>query len=69
MNPGLMPVIDKQFLETPFCGLRQMTWQLQNEGQAVNQKRVRRLMRFRRLMPIYQKPDTGKPAKGRKTCL
>ena len=45
-----------------------MTWHQQNEGHAVNQKRVRRLMR---LMPIYKKPDTSKPAKGHKTypCL
>ena len=44
-----------------------MTWHLQNEGHAMNQKRIRRLMRLMRLMPIYQKPDTSRPAKGRKT--
>ena len=54
-------------LETPFYGVRQMTWHLQNEGHAVNEKRIRRLMRLMRLMPIYQKPDTSKPAKGHKT--
>ncbi len=37
------------------------------DGHAVNQKRIRRLMRLMRLMPIYQKPDTSKPAKGHKT--
>ena len=41
MNLGLMLLIDQQFLETPFYGVRQMTWHLQNEGHAVNQKRVR----------------------------
>ena len=45
-----------------------MTWHLQNAGHAVNEKRIRRLMRRMRLMPIWQKPDTGKPAKGHKTC-
>ena len=35
-----------------------MTWHLQNEGHAVNEKRIRRLMRLMRLMPIYQKPNT-----------
>jgi hypothetical protein len=40
--------------------MRQMTWHLQNEGHAVNQKRIRRLMRLMRLMPIYQKPDTSR---------
>lgn len=44
-----------------------MTWHLQNEGHAVNQKRIRRLMRVMRLMPIYQKPNTSRPAKGHKT--
>ena len=67
MNLDLMLLIDKQFLETPFYGVRQMTWHLQNEGHAVNQKRIRRLMRLMRLMPIYQRPDTSKPAKGHKT--
>ena len=37
------------------------------DGHAVNEKRVRRLMRLMRLMPIYQKPDTSRPAKGHKT--
>ncbi|MEM7025885.1 MAG: IS3 family transposase, partial [Pseudomonadota bacterium] len=62
MNLALMKLIDRQFLETPFYGVRQMTWHLQNEGHPVNQKRIRRLMRRMRLMPIYQKPDTRCPA-------
>jgi putative transposase len=33
----------------------------------VNEKRIRRLMRLMGLMPIYQKPNTSKPAKGHKT--
>ena len=66
MNLTLMRLIDRQFLETPFYGVQQMTWHLQNEGHAVNVKRIRRLMRLMRLMPIYQKPDTSKPAKGHK---
>ena len=68
MNLALMQLIDRQFLETPFHGVRQMTWHLQNEGQAVNVKRIRRLMRRMRLMPIYRKPNTSRPAKGHKTC-
>ncbi|WP_135428710.1 IS3 family transposase [Pseudotabrizicola sediminis] len=66
MNLDLMLKVDKQFLDTPFYGVRQMTWHLQNEGHAVNEKRIRRLMRLMRLMPIYQKPNTSKPAKGHK---
>ena len=49
MNLDLMQLVDKEFLETTFFGVRQMTWHLQNEGHAVNEKRIRRLMR---LMPI-----------------
>jgi putative transposase len=67
MNLDLMVVIDKQFLETPFYGVQQMTWHLQNSGHTVNYKRIRRLMRLMRLTPIYQKPDTSRPAKGHKT--
>ena len=67
MKLDLMVVIEKHFLETPFYGVQQMTWHLQNVGHAVNYKRIRRLMRLMRLAPIYQKPDTSRPAKGPKT--
>jgi putative transposase len=67
MNLDLMLLIDKQFLDPPFYGVRQRTWHLQNEGHAVNQKRIRRLMHLMRLMPIDQKPDTSRPAKAHKT--
>jgi putative transposase len=66
VNLALMRKIDKQFLETPFFGVQQMTWHLQGEGHEVNVKRIRRLMRLMNLMPIYQKPDTSAPAKGHK---
>ncbi|QFS83053.1 Integrase core domain protein [Roseivivax sp. THAF197b] len=66
-NLGLMRRIDEQFLETPFFGFRQMTWHLRNDGHLVNEKRIRRLMRLMGLMPIYQKPNTSRPAKGHKT--
>ena len=64
-NLALMQIIDRQFMETPFFGVRQTTWYLRNEGHAVNPKRVRRLMRLMGLMPICRKPNTSKPAKGR----
>ena len=44
-NLALMRLIDEQFLETPFFGVRQMTWHLRNDGHQVNVKRIRRLMR------------------------
>ncbi len=43
-----------------------MTWHLKNEGHRVNEKRIRRLMRLMGLMPIYQKPNTSRPAKEHK---
>jgi putative transposase len=67
LNLALMLLIDKQFLETPFYGVQQMTWHLQNEGHRVNVKRIRRLMRLMGLMPIYQKPNTSKSANGHNT--
>ena len=67
MNLMLMRQIEEQFLETPFFGVRQMTWHLRNEGHLVNEKRIRRVMPLMGLMPIYQKPNTSKAAKGHKT--
>jgi len=66
-NLAIMAEIDRQFLDTPFYGVQQMTWHLQGRGRAVNVKRIRRLMRLMGLTPIYQKPRTSIPAKGRKT--
>jgi hypothetical protein len=45
-NLALMRMVDRQFMETPFYGGRQMTWHLRNDGHAMNPKRVRRLMRL-----------------------
>ena len=65
-NLALMAEIDRQFLETPFYGVRQMRWHLRARGHRVNVKRVRRLMRLMGLMPIYRKPRTSVPAPGHK---
>ena len=54
-----MAEIDRQFLETPFYGVQQMTWHLRAEGHLVNIKRVRRLMQLMGLMPIYRAPRTS----------
>ena len=66
-NLMLMRLIDEQFLDTPFYGVRQMTWHLRAQGHPVNQKRIRRLMRLMGLMPIYQQPKTSTKATGHKT--
>ena len=67
LNLALMRLIDEQFLETPFYGVRQMTWHLRAQGHPVNEKRIRRLMRLMGLTPIYQRPKTSIRAKGHKT--
>ena len=48
-NLRFMEIIDKQFLETPWYGSRQMARHMERQGH----KCVRRLMRLMRLVPIY----------------
>ncbi len=58
-NQQLMSLIDRQYTTTPFFGVRKMTAALRREGHAVNDKRVRRLMRVMGLEAIYPKPRTS----------
>jgi len=60
-NFALMKVIDAQFLRTPFYGVPRMTAWLNREGCAVNEKRVRRLMRLMGIEAIYPKPRLSLP--------
>jgi putative transposase len=57
-NLALMRLLDEQYLRTPFYGSRRMAVWLQRQGQAVNRKRVQRLMRLMGLEAIYPKPRT-----------
>ena len=52
LNFALMRRIDEQFLETPYYGVRQMTWHLRNDWHPINERRIRRLIRLMGLMPI-----------------
>ena len=77
LNLELMRLIDRQFLETPWYGSRQMARHLRREGYTVGRKRVRRLMakmgrgwpkvpaasrwKGQRVEPIYQRPRTTVP--------
>ena len=56
LNQRLMRLIDRQYTDTPFFGVRQMTRWLRRQGHAVNVKRVRRLMRVMGLEAVYPKP-------------
>ncbi len=62
----LMKLIDRQYLATPFYGARKIAAWLKSQGQWVNRKRVRRLMRMMGLKAIYRRPRTSQPAQGHK---
>lgn len=59
-NLRFMGIIDKQFLETPWYGSRQMARYMKRNNHQCGRHRVRRLMRLMRLVPIYQEPNTSK---------
>jgi putative transposase len=55
-NLVLMRLLDKQYTDTPYYGIRRMTAWLRSQGYAVNHKRVARLLRTMGLETIYPKP-------------
>jgi putative transposase len=56
-NLRLMGLIDRKYTEHPFYGSRRMTaWLNEDKGEAVNRKRVRRLMRLMGLEAVYPRP-------------
>ena len=63
-NLALMRLIDELYTLHPFYGVRQITRRLRQLGQAVNFKRVRRLMRLMGLVAQVPKPNLSKPAPG-----
>jgi putative transposase len=52
----LMGLIDQEYTAHPFLGSRRLTAWLIERGEAVNRKRVRRLMRVMGLEAIYPRP-------------
>jgi putative transposase len=62
----LMRLIDRQYLETPFYGSRKMAESLNRSGEAVNRKRVQRLMRLMGLEAVHPRPRTTTAAPGAK---
>ncbi len=63
-NLRLMRLIDEQYTACPFYGSRRMAAWLQGQGEAVNRKRVQRLMRLMGLEAIYPKPRLSAPGQG-----
>ena len=58
-NEILMRMIDKQYVETPFYGIDKMTEYLCRQGEHVNHKRIRRLMRQMGLEAVYPHRKRG----------
>lgn len=65
-NLLLMRLIDEQFMRHPEYGSPRMTDWLRDQGHAVNQKRVARLMRVMGLQAITPGPHTSRPSPGHK---
>ena len=63
MNLRLKELIDVQYTARPFYGVPRMTEHLRRKGWAVNEKRIRRLMREMDLVAIYPKPRLSTPDK------
>jgi putative transposase len=63
-NLRLMRLIDAEYTAHPFYGSRKITMWLREQGEAVNRKRVQRLMRVMGLEAIYPKPRLSVPGRG-----
>jgi putative transposase len=63
-NLRLMERIDREYTAHPFQGSRRMTQWLRKEGEAVNRKRVQRLLRLMGLEAIYPKPKLSISGQG-----
>ncbi len=62
-NLDVMLYMDKQYLKTPFYGIRRMHNWLQKQGYIICRKRVKRLMNLMGWQTIYHKRNTSKPNK------
>src|SRR5262249_3544459 len=63
-NLRLMRFIDQEYTAHPFLGSRRLTKWLIEQGEAVNRKRVQRLMRRMGLEAIYPKPKLSAAGRG-----
>jgi len=63
-NVRLMGLLDKQYTACPFYGSRRLTAWLVQQGEAVNRKRVQRLLRIMGLEAIYPKPRLSVAGRG-----
>jgi putative transposase len=63
-NLRLMRLLDEQYTACPFYGSRKLTRWLVQQGEAVNRKRVQRLLRLMGLEAIYPKPRLSLAGRG-----
>src|SRR5207253_8980663 len=63
-NVRLTRLLDEEYTAHPFLGSRRLTAWLVEQGEAVNRKRVRRLMRLMGLEAIYPKPKLSAAGRG-----
>ena len=56
--------LDELYTAHPFYGVRRMTAVLRRQGQMINPKRVRRLLRQMGLLAVYPKPRLSLPGAG-----
>ena len=59
-NIQLLRLLDEQYMNTPFYGIRRLTYWLRSKGHAVNRKRVKRLMAIMGWQTIFRKQNTSK---------
>ncbi len=59
-----MRLLDEQYLKTPFYGSRKMAVALSAKGQAINRKRIQRLMRMMGIQGLAPRRSTSRPAPG-----
>lgn len=61
-NLQVLRLMDEQYFNTPFYGVRRLTVWLRNQGFTINHKRIRRLMDVMGWHTIYRRPRTSIPA-------
>jgi putative transposase len=64
LNLALMRLLDEEFTRHNFKGVRGLRDYLHQQGHALNEKRVRRLVRLMGQEPVYPKPRLSVPGEG-----
>lgn len=58
-NLQIMRLLDEQYLNTPFYGVRKLTELLRGKSYLINPKRVKRLMGLMGWQTLYRRPNTS----------